>query len=291
VNGVPLVRRIVRQLAGQGFSDLVINLHHRPETITRLIGDGSDLAVRVRYSWEQPVLGSAGGPRRALPLLVDDDEPRTRFLVVNGDTLTDADVRGLLRAHEKAGDAAVTMALIPNPEPTKYGGVNVNDGRVTGFSRAGAQPRTFHFIGLQVVEARAFAALPDGTPVESVNEVYPRLLAENPRAIGAYVSSARFQDIGTPGDYLRTSLELAEIEGSNLQGARVRMDPAASVTDSVIWDDVTIGAGARVDHAIVGDGAVVPPGAEYTHCVILPDAGRHPVQRERVENGLLIAPF
>ena len=51
----------------------VLNLHHLPATITASVGDGSDLGARVRYSWENPVLGSAGGPRHALPLLIDPD--------------------------------------------------------------------------------------------------------------------------------------------------------------------------------------------------------------------------
>jgi NDP-sugar pyrophosphorylase family protein len=291
VNGVPLARRIASRLAAQGFTDLVVNLHHHPATITSLMGDGSDLGVRVRYSWEQPVLGSAGGPRHALPLLVDDDDPRARFLLVNGDTLTDADLRGLVRAHEDAGDAAVTMALIPNPEPMKYGGVSVRDGRVTGFTRAGTEQHTYHFIGLQIAETRVFDSLPDGVPAESVNQVYPAILAENPRAIGAYIAEASFQDIGSPADYLHTSLELGEIEGSNLHGARVHIDPSAAITRTVLWDDVKVGANAHLDTVIVGDGAVVPANASYARCVILPENGRKPVRTERVENGLLIAPF
>ena len=72
VAGEPLVRRITRWLARQGVDDLVLNLHHLPSTVTGVMGDGSDLGVRVRYSWEQPiVLGSAGGPRQALPIIND----------------------------------------------------------------------------------------------------------------------------------------------------------------------------------------------------------------------------
>src|SRR5450759_5358596 len=68
VAGEPMIRRIVSWLASHGIVDVVLNLHHRPETLTAVIGDGSDLGVRARYSWEQPrVLGSAGGPRLALP--------------------------------------------------------------------------------------------------------------------------------------------------------------------------------------------------------------------------------
>jgi NDP-sugar pyrophosphorylase family protein len=205
--------------------------------------------------------------------------------------LTDADLWGLVRAHEEAGDAAVTMALIPNPEPTKYGGVSVRDGRVTAFTRAATEEHTYHFIGLQVAEARVFGSLPDGEPSESVNHVYPALLAEHPRAICAYIAAASFQDIGSPADYLRTSLELAAIEGSNLRGARLRVDPSATLIRTVLWDDVTVDANAHLDTVIVGDGAVVPADARYAHCVILPDNGRKPLPTERVENGLLIAPF
>src|SRR5215210_2096536 len=64
--GEPLVRRIVRRLVESGVTELMLNLHYRPETVAAVLGDGSDLGARVRYSWEQPrLLGSAGGPRLA----------------------------------------------------------------------------------------------------------------------------------------------------------------------------------------------------------------------------------
>ena len=81
--GRSLIERVLAGLVEQGVADVVLNLSHRPETITGLIGDGAHLGLRVRYSWEQPVLGSAGGPRRALPLVESET-----FLIVNGDTLS-----------------------------------------------------------------------------------------------------------------------------------------------------------------------------------------------------------
>src|SRR5450759_5100656 len=87
VAGEPMIRRIVAWLASHGIADVVLNLHHRPETLTAVVGDGSDLGVRARYSWEQPrVLGSAGGPRLALPIIGAET-----FFIINGDTLTDLD--------------------------------------------------------------------------------------------------------------------------------------------------------------------------------------------------------
>ena len=77
----------------------MLNLHHLPQTISAVVGDGSDLRARVRYSWEQPrVLGAAGGPRQALPLL----EAET-FLLVNGDVLTEVDLQGLTDSHRSSG--------------------------------------------------------------------------------------------------------------------------------------------------------------------------------------------
>jgi len=69
VAGIPIAERILRNLAAIGVRDAVLNLHHLPETLPRRVGDGTTLGMRVRYSWETPLLGSAGGPRRARPLL------------------------------------------------------------------------------------------------------------------------------------------------------------------------------------------------------------------------------
>ncbi|HJR59376.1 MAG TPA: NDP-sugar synthase [Vicinamibacterales bacterium] len=289
VNGEPLAGRVARWLAAHGFIDQVFNLHHHPSTVTACLGDGSGFGARVRYSWEQPVLGSAGGPRHALPLLTDDGG--TRFLIVNGDTLTDVDLDAVLHRHEDSG-ALVTMALIPNPAPEKYGGVGVTaDGFVSGFTRPGAAPESRHFIGVQVAEARAFASLADGVRHESVNALYPELMRQSPRAVAAYVSSASFSDIGTPGDCHRTSLALARREGDHLVSATARVAASAVLERTALWDDVTVEDGVRLTDCIVGDGARVREGLAFAQCAIVPAGTRAPEGDERLEHGLLIRPL
>jgi len=293
INGEALVQRVIRWLARAGIRDLVLNLHHRPASIASLVGDGSDVGVRVRYSWEQPVLGSAGGPRRALPLLADSEDDL--FLIVNGDTLTDLDVWSLLARHRESG-ALVTMSLIENPSPEKYGGVRVSkDGWVAGFTRAqGSRLRArgnYHFIGVQAASARAFAQLPDGVPSESVNMLYPRLMAENPRSVAAHISAASFYDIGAPRDYLDTCLVMAEAEGAHLIGQRVKISGSAVLTRTAVWDDVTVGARARLNECIVGDRVTIPPDARFNRCAIVPAAGRTSNAGERIEGDLLVSEF
>lgn len=288
INGTSLAVRTIDWLASSGVRDMVLNLHHRPQTIAAQVGDGADRGVRVRYSWEQPVLGSAGGPRRALPLVANgagDD-----FLIVNGDTLTDLDVAPLVARHRASG-ALVTMALIENPRPEQYGGVAVDgDGWVTGFpprAAAGAAP-TFHFIGVQVAAARAFASLADGVPAESVGALYPQLIAANPRAVAAHVTTASFLDIGTPRDCLETSLLLADREGARLIGARTEVHPSATLERTAVWDDVSVAAGATLRDCVVGDGAAIPAGAGFEGCAIVPARGRRASAGEWIEGDLLL---
>ena len=158
VAGVPMIRRIISWLAAHGVTDLVLNLHYRPETLTAVVGDGTDLSARVRYSWEPRILGSAGGPRQALPLVAADP-----FLVVNGDTIADVDLAGLAAAHDTSG-AIVTLALVPNHEFHRYGGVLLDpQGRVTGFVNRGPSAEgSYHYIGVQVVQGAAFDAVAQG---------------------------------------------------------------------------------------------------------------------------------
>lgn len=269
VAGLPLVARILRQLHAAGVENAVLNLHHLPHTITRKIGDGSDLGIRVRYSWETPVLGSAGGPRQALSLL---DAPT--FLIANGDTLTDVDVSALISAHRRSG-ALVTMAVTPHTEPQKYGGVVVApDGAVTGFATRGSSQGSCHFLGLQVADSAVFTALQVGTPCESVGAVYPALLDSRPGSIRAHMCRAEFLDIGTPKDYLHASLQLAHREdGAPLRGERVHLDPTARVDTSILWDDVHVGARSRLRGCIVTDGSRVPEGTSWTNVTLRPAVG------------------
>jgi NDP-sugar pyrophosphorylase family protein len=208
VAGLPIAVRILRSLAAAGVTDAVLNLHHLPDTLTRQIGDGTGLGIRVRYSWEVPLLGSAGGPRRALPLLA-----APAILIVNGDTLTNVDVKALLAEHQRTG-ALVTLAVVPNREADKYSGLAVDaDGRVTGLIRRGSSEPSAHFIGAQVASASAFDSVPADMPYESVGRLYPELIARHPGSVRAWRCDAEFLDIGTPADYLESSLVIGEREG------------------------------------------------------------------------------
>jgi NDP-sugar pyrophosphorylase family protein len=251
VAGQPLVVRVIRWLRENGIEDVVLNLHHRPETLSRLVGDGQDFGVRVRYSWETPVLGSAGGPKRATPIL-----GASRFLVINGDTLTTLDLAPLLDHHARSG-ALVTLAGVPNTEPHKYSGlIATPDGAFAGVAPRGSPQPSYHYFGVQVVEAEALHGVPPDTPYESVGALYPALNAARPGSVRVLPVDTTYHDIGTPLDYYATSMAFAEREGT------------AAPDRSILWDDVAIGDGAVVERCIVTDGARIPPRTAWKDQII-----------------------
>ena len=156
--------------------------------------------------------------------------------------------------------------------PGQVCGVGLDAGHASRVSLAGLKTDTFHFIGPQIVEADVFETLPDGVPAESVTGVYPRLVAERPGAVMGYVSAATFRDIGTPADLLQTSLDLAAADGrpdAPWWGRNVQVNPSARISRSILWDDVTIGAGVTLTECIVADGVTIPDQASYTRCAIV----------------------
>ena len=266
VAGRALVLRILDWLAGQGVEEAVLNLHHRPETITRSVGYGAAAGVRVRYSWEPVLLGSAGGPRQALPLL------GPRFFVVNGDTLADLNLRELLEDHLRTG-AAVTLGVTAHPDPARYGGVlAAADGRVRGFAPAGGGAAAL-FVGVQVAEASAFADLPAGQPAATVGGLYDRLLrfpgGDGPGGIRARAGSARFLDVGTPSDYLAACMAVAEEQGQRAPtpGAGSEVHPTAALRRTVVWNRAVIGPRCRLEDCSVTDDVHLPAGTELRGAV------------------------
>jgi NDP-sugar pyrophosphorylase family protein len=256
VAGTPIIGRILQWLRSAGITRVVLNLHHRAETITTIVGDGSQFGLSVRYSWEPVVLGSAGGPRHALPLL-----DAGSFFVINGDTLTDCDLTAVARRHVDTG-ARVTMAVVDG-DVQRYGGVIVDEAwRARGFGRPPAGARAFHFIGVQAANADVFAGLNDGEPSETVKTLYPQLIAGDGNAVAVYHSNAEFLDVGTARDYLATVATVAAREHRPYDiGADCHIAADAKIVNSVLWDRVTVGPGARVINSVLADDVTIPAGA------------------------------
>jgi NDP-sugar pyrophosphorylase family protein len=244
------------------------------------VGVGAQMGLHVRYSWENPVLGSGGGPRRAFSLTSADE-----LLVLNGDTLIDVDLDALVAAY-RATDALVMLAVTDHPHPNRYGGVAIDsDGRYTGTTGPG---QGLHFVGAQVVGREAFAALPDGVPAATIGGVYDALARARPGSVRGFRTRASFVDIGTPDTYVEACVALS---GDITRGARCQVAATSQLSRCVLWDDVVIEDDVSLTECVVCDRVTVARGSRYHRAVLLRPGDAPLGPHDRIDQHLHVAPF
>jgi len=255
---IPILKYGIALLVGHGIRDLVINVHYRGDVIEQEIGDGAALGARVQYSREDPILGTGGGLKHALPLLDPDgrDEP---FVSMNGKLIFDLDVRALLDAYART-DALGMMVVRRVPDAVAWGAVDVRDGLVRNILGDGA----FMFCGVHVTRPSVMRRLPDGES-DSIRQGYlPWLRGGEPVAAFEH-TGGYFAEHSTPARYLESNLAL--LRGTPLRyppGPLTGIDPSAQIDPSAeICGRVRIGAGVIVGaRAVVGDDTVIGAGAQ-----------------------------
>ncbi len=195
IGGKPLLEHHLRLFREQGITEFVINLHHRPERITSYFGDGRAFGVRITWSIEPDLLGTAGGVRKAAALLRGD-----RFLVVYGDNLLRFTLAPLAQFHE-ARRAVATLALYESPEPWTGGVVEVDgEGRVRRFVEKPARTEVSTNrinAGIYLLEPAVLDAIPATGPSDFGRDIFPALVAAGQRVYALQVP-AYIQDVGTP---------------------------------------------------------------------------------------------
>lgn len=208
VAGRPLLEHILEFLHAGGIREVVMNLHHLGHRIEAHLGDGGRFGLSIRYSWEDPILDTGGGIKRAEPLLAG--EP---FVVMNGDSLLELSLRELVDFHRARGGIA-TMALRPDPEAARYGLIEIDASdrvrRLVGLPGPVDMPlRGFMFPGLHVFEPAVFRWMRSDVPYSIIRETYPRLLTAG-EAVYGFVTTARWVTIDTPGALAAADRELRE---------------------------------------------------------------------------------
>src|SRR5215469_13697915 len=127
----PLISYSVTFLAGHGIRQIIINLHHQPESIREALGDGSQYGAEIEYSYEEEILGTSGALDKVKDRLSDD------FVVMNGKIISAMDLSAAIR-HHRENTALATLVLRPNPGRERFSIVEVDSkGWITAF---GAHP-------------------------------------------------------------------------------------------------------------------------------------------------------
>ena len=273
--GKPLVGYVAEYLATFGLREFVVNLHHQPDSVIEALGDGSAFGVRIDYTREVPdILGTAGGLDNAREFLQDDT-----FLIVNGKIITDIDIAAAIETHKRSG-AIATMVLKPNAKREKFTIVETEDGFVKGFGES-ARPVTeeeirdtehepftpLMFTGIHIMEPAVFDFIPRGVYSDIVPVFYNPALAQGEK-IAAHVTDANWFELSTIPRYL--DISLAMMNGADIfTGANCHISPGASVRDSVMWDDVSVGDDCSLYRTIIADDVVIEPGEHFENAAIV----------------------
>ena len=266
--GKPLVGYVAEYLAGYGIDEIVVNLHHRPESVRRALGDGSRFGVKLHYVEEPVILGTSGALDNTREFF-----ERETFVVVNGKIITDIDLNAAIETHRKM-KAIATLVLLPNVRRERFSVVETEDGRIKRFARMPVEtdegPAPLMFTGIHIMEPRIFDYVPRGVFSDSVTDVYPKAMA-NGEILAAHVASGKWRELSTLKRYLDISLELMGEKGSPFVAGINDLVPAtARVTNAVLWDNVEVGEGARINRAVLADKVKIGANEVVENAVVVP---------------------
>jgi mannose-1-phosphate guanylyltransferase len=269
----PMIEWVVAALGKHGVDRAVLSLGYRPDAFQLAYPDGHCAGVELHYAVEPEPLDTAGAIRfAALDAGIDE-----RFLVCNGDVLTDLDITGLVAFHDERG-AEASIALHRVDDPSRYGVVPTDaDGRVEAFVEKpapGEAPTDRINAGTYVLEPSVLNRIPGGRKVSIERETFPALVID--RTLYALDDGgAYWLDTGTPDAYLAAQLDVLDGKRGPSPPAvdpTASVDVTASVVRSVVRPGATVGAGAVVRDAAVLDGACIGAGARIDHAIVGPRA-------------------
>lgn len=244
----PVMEHIVELLARHGFDELYVNLHYHPDVITGHFGDGSRWGISITYSYEEELLGTAGGVKN-----LERELGGARFLVISGDALTDLDLTSLMGFHAGHG-AIATIVVTPVSDPSKYGVVIMEeDSRIAAFQEKPSREEARSHLansGIYVFEPEVLEMIPQGF-YDFGSQLFPRFLEEGVPFYG-YQHDDYWNDVGSLDEYKAGNFDaLTGKVKIRIPGVR-------------IGDDVWIGDKTVIEEDVV----MVGPICIGTHCLV-----------------------
>jgi mannose-1-phosphate guanylyltransferase len=220
INGKPILEYNIEWLRRFGIREVMINLYHLPKVITDYFGDGSRWGIKITYSIEKEVLGTAGGVKNVEWFF---DGP---FLIWYGDNLSTCNLSRLQTFHQAKGGVA-TMTLFYREDVSASGIVGIDDGdRILRFLEKPRPDQFFsHWVnaGIYLLEPSVLNCIPDIGAPDFSKDIFPVLIASGQSLYGyRLIGHEGLWWIDTPDDLLRVQSGLKDtfLEESLLGGRR-----------------------------------------------------------------------
>lgn len=266
----PVMASIMSLCKEHGFTDFIANLCYKGEQIEKAFGDGSSSGINLQYSWEEQLLGTAGGVGRQADFLRGGT-----FVIVSGDVVTDIDLSQMLAFHRSRG-ALITMAVKEVDDPSRFGIVVTEEtGRILSFQEKpapGKEKSRLANTGIYILEPEVLDYIPAGEVFDFGHDLFPKLLAMA-APIYAMRTDAYWSDVGTLPQYLSTHWDLLEQPGfyrKDRIGKNTIIEPGAVISDqALIGDNCHIHAGAVITGlSCISDRMVLTADARVANSVI-----------------------
>lgn len=277
----PILIRIIELLKKHGFDEIIITVGYLGKIISEMVGDGSDLGVKITFAWEDRPLGTAGSVKNV------ENELKETFLVISSDILTDIDLSKMLAFHKQKHSVA-TIALTRTDIPVAFGIVVTDEeNRISRFLEKPGWGEVFSDkinAGIYILEPEILRFIDEKEEFDFSKQLFPRLL-EMGHPLYGYLGDYYWLDIGNPKKYIqanhdiltkkvRVKIEGAEIKENIWVGKGTIIESEANIWSPVIiGDNCKIEKGAIIDRlTIVGDGVFIGKGAHLKRSIIWDNA-------------------
>jgi len=188
VAGRPILFHQLSWLRACGVGRVILACGYRHDVIEAAVGDGSAWGLEVLLSVERTELGRGG----ALKLALSSSPPCQTFVALNGDLITDLDLRALLREHHRAN---VLVTIATAPFRSAHGIVLTDRGRITGFEEKPVLPYWIS-AGIYAMSPEIVDRLPDVGDHE--DGLFPELAHRS--QLGCFPVTGRWHSIDTIKD-------------------------------------------------------------------------------------------
>jgi len=214
----PILEHNIKWLRNYGIKDIYINIHHLPDVITNYFGNGSKWGVKLTYSYEPKLLGTAGAVRKILEEYWRHKVVEQRqkgidlkpFLVVYGDNLFEYDLKEIIHFHKRKKGIA-TIALYKKGEVSQSGiAVLDNDNKILKFiEKPKPEEVVSHLVntGLYVLEPDILDYIPSNKVLDFGKDVFPKMIQKGEDIFGV-IAKGSLTAIDTPG-LLKKALQQA----------------------------------------------------------------------------------
>lgn len=238
----PIMQYNIELLRKFGIRDIIANVHYFPEQVENYFGDGSAFGVNLSYSYEEELLGTAGGVKRMSQLARIDQA----FMVIASDILTDINLNKILAFHKKK-KALATISLTPVKDVSQFGVVVTDENdRIIEFQEKPAKEEAKSDLvntGVYIFEPKVLNMISGGLR-DFGKELFPLMVRDKAPFYG-YKMIEYWNDVG--------GIEKLKSANSDVLQGRVMANVAAKRAGSSTW----LGKGTQVARSAKFDGTII----------------------------------